>query len=117
MPNMPNYRLGAWNGSPCDTLKTSSVVEILGVPEPTIRIFPNPNNGRFMVSTGKGDDKAIDVQWVIHNMAGRLHGGGLSSKPEFEISSENLPAGIYLLTIRDKTGRWLATERFTVMRE
>jgi hypothetical protein len=48
LPNMPNYALGALQGSPCDTIDTANaIVEPL---LPTFQAYPNPVNSQLYIS-------------------------------------------------------------------
>ncbi|MFN4255180.1 MAG: T9SS type A sorting domain-containing protein [Saprospiraceae bacterium] len=116
MPNMPSYRLGAWRDSPCDTLKTASGIAIPGVFRPEIRVFPNPNSGVFNVSTGLPTEQ-VEIEWSIRDLAGRQRANGHSARPFFEVSAQGLPAGVYVLALREKTGLWNVAEKFVVMQE
>lgn len=58
LPNMPNYNLGADEGSPCDTL--TSITEIEN--NFHFNIFPNPNNGNFSVSYSLPENKSGRIE-------------------------------------------------------
>ncbi|MEN0050030.1 MAG: hypothetical protein AAF806_23405, partial [Bacteroidota bacterium] len=47
IPNHPNYRLGTWEGSPCDTLSPISSTEQVAYNE--MNFFPNPSTGFFQL--------------------------------------------------------------------
>ncbi len=48
LPTMPNYTLGAWQGSLCDTLTSLPAVPQSHLP---VQLFPNPNAGSWTIAT------------------------------------------------------------------
>ena len=46
----PNYNLGAWAGSPCDTLTGLPHLNPSASWRRGLKIFPNPNDGNFVIS-------------------------------------------------------------------
>lgn len=100
MPYFPNYRLGALEGSPCDT-----IVDILNLGEELetnpqmVKVYPNPTTGKVTVSF----DNMIkeSYQFILHNAVGQkvfitqLNKGQKAQ----EVIFPKLPSGIYYYRI------------------
>ena len=63
----PNYRLGALEGSPCDTIVSSS--EELAVSE--IKVFPNPASSQITIDITTPQWAHEDVQISVYDVLGR----------------------------------------------
>ena len=100
LPNLPNYNLGALEGSECDTL--TSVIS-----QPVLRelqVFPNPASNYFTISV-------TDETLLLANLNAitftTLSGGVVKTirQPKsLTIYTGDLTAGFYLVTIRLKSG-------------
>ncbi len=66
LPNFPNYRLGALEGSPCDTLETVSVVEVGD--KAAVELFPNPAHEELWISYPQGLKAG---RLVLYDLSGR----------------------------------------------
>ncbi|MBS1656751.1 MAG: T9SS type A sorting domain-containing protein [Bacteroidetes bacterium] len=104
IPNMPNYQLGALAGSPCDTLtgiqqwqQYNSIT--------SVRVIPNPNDGRFAVSYQLPQNK--EGMLTITNQLGAVV--YTERRPQWSsICSINLPQlakGIYLVSLESNGKR------------
>ena len=62
---------------------------------PIIHLFPNPNNGRFMLSC------PIKSQWQLVNLYGQIMKDGIAEENQTMDISE-LPIGIYILRVENK---------------
>ncbi len=71
VPNFPNYRLGALNGSPCDTLTDLSEIEKLEK-EKTIKVFPNPAINFITVDYGFINWNKGEVSLEVTNNLGQI---------------------------------------------
>jgi hypothetical protein len=102
MPHFPNYRLGAWEGSHCDTIKLTPP------PPPTDtvsceragEVFPNPAGEAFTLvfcleMQESAELRLLDVSGRLISL--QLLAGGNRTHL---ISTQGLPAGVYLFTIR-----------------
>lgn len=114
-PFYPNYRLGALEGSPCDTLRIKDPPE-----EDTtafrIHIWPNPGNGFIQVEITLPEYQHSDTRLRLYDLLGRevyfhqwvpyayLH----------TIDATALPAGTYLLQLEHR-GRRVAIERLVIV--
>ncbi|MFN3940237.1 MAG: T9SS type A sorting domain-containing protein [Chitinophagales bacterium] len=105
VPNMPNYRLGALQGSECDTLSTAMQIEIPA--HDVFTIYPNPVSAYIEIQHNKQEPLTI----IIRDMQGRVC-LLLQSFTEAIIQVENFASGVYAITaINDKTGI-VFTEKF-----
>jgi hypothetical protein len=112
IPNFPNYRLGALEGSPCDTLSvTTTDFEVL---ESEIQIYPNPNNGEFFLEANA--DFGNDAKVQVFNAAGQLVYE--SNLPPFarriEVQLTTLSGGLYLISVFRKGVR-VKSERMILL--
>ena len=94
LPNSPNYNLGAWVGSPCDTLS----VGIVSHTATDFHLSPNPAHDKITISTS-GDIHKVKLQ--LRNLQGQL----LHQQTEFTGRTFEFPLpptlarGLYLLEI------------------
>jgi hypothetical protein len=99
IPNFPNYRLGKWADSPCDTLtstKGSARIEIQN-------LYPNPASTSIcfeILEPGIKDYSIIDGLGNIVKK-GKIE---LSHQNEICLPVDELSNGIYLLKIRSNRG-------------
>ena len=84
-----------------DSLKTSSAVE-----PRLFKVYPNPNNGQFQVST----ENLKEGTWLeVVDMSGRQIHQQFITEPITKVDITHVGAGSYVLICRDKTaifGRW-----------
>jgi hypothetical protein len=118
LPNFPNYRLGALEDSPCDSIMTSSVERAAGW---SVRLWPNPAQGHCMVSleqaeaAGAPPQQSLSLQ--LFDSLGRLlrQEAWPAGAPEWRLSLAGLPPGVYYASIRAE-GQAVAVERLVVVR-
>ena len=87
LPNIPNYRLSAIDGSPCDTLGLS----INELKNTVVQIFPNPMADKIFI---KSQEKISSI--VIIDILGRQVLNSIHS----EIDVSLIPKGIYFISIQ-----------------
>ncbi len=71
LPNFPNYRLDALQGSPCDTLSTMTT-EVRSIKEKILKVFPNPASDIVTVDYGFTDWNKGAVSLEITDALGQL---------------------------------------------
>ncbi|HRF41085.1 MAG TPA: T9SS type A sorting domain-containing protein [Saprospiraceae bacterium] len=120
MPNFPNFRLGALAGSPCDTLGATAVQE--PVPGRGIQAYllPNPARDYFVLALDTQNAALpADAPLRLHlsnSMGQTLRQYQLTAaQREHRISTEELPAGLYYVSIM-YGGHLLKTEKLVVVR-
>lgn len=93
MPNFPNFRLGRWEDSPCDTLDfTSSDEELIENAE--YLVFPNPADDMLNVSVK--NTGATEIIFSLRNQLGHLVKQiYVSNEGKEAIELNDIPAGIY----------------------
>jgi hypothetical protein len=102
LPNFPNFRLGKWEDSPCDTI-ISSRIESPSL-TPSIAVFPSPANETIRVEWA--NTSIEPVRFILSDMLGKevryfeLAPGQL--KVSFSVA--DLPAGVYFCMITSKRG-------------
>ena len=106
LPNFPNYELGAVADKCGESGIADNILE-------RIEVFPNPVS-KFLVVSGQNID-GINIE--IYNLLGQLMSPNIEVNHQtHHIDVRNLPAGIYLLQIRDKKGSLVRTERIVITR-
>jgi hypothetical protein len=113
IPNFPNYRLGALEGSPCDTLSVSTADKELRGRD--IFLFPNPTENTFIIKSGSafGSEAIID----IYNAAGTFvkQIPLRSAAKEIVIPVSSFPSGMYYVRIILQ-GQVVRTEKVIVQK-
>ena len=92
MPIFPNYRLGALEGSPCDTLVSSNSDIVL---QNEIEVFPNPTNGNIQIEWAS--PLISEVSFSIFDISGKqvFEKTFIPQGHQESIVLGNLPQGIY----------------------
>ena len=112
MPTFPNFRLGAFKGSACDTLLVSSAsTEPLSTYGAAFTISPNPVQAVLHVRSAEGVVQE-GGRWQIRDVQGRVWSTGSLTTSPLQLSVENLPAGMYFWYATDVQGRQTAAIRW-----
>jgi hypothetical protein len=91
LPNVPNYNLGALEGSPCDTL---TGINELPNNENKIKIYPNPSIDNIIIeSPQKSEIEILNIQGQLI----KVHTAS-SDKTNIDISS--FPIGMYIVKVK-----------------
>ncbi len=98
LPNMPNYNLGALEGSECDTLATA----VNNLPEINneIIIYPNPTREYFSIKQYSSVAKVFAL--TISDVLGQNVLQILEVMPDMHVNVNHLKSGIYMLKIMAK---------------
>ncbi len=116
IPNLPNYCLGALEGSPCDTLglpynycKTDSIVSVQEVLESemgNLTIYPNPTHSMATVQIpGPGRLALYDLQGrLLRQETIAAHQMDSPTAHELQINTNTLPGGMYMLVFYSEDG-------------
>jgi hypothetical protein len=93
LPNMPNYGLGALQGSPCDTLDTAnSVIEAL---QSDFQVYPNPVFEYIFIN----NPFTTACEAMVYNVTGQ-EVARLVLYPGLQtLNTQNWPTGIYQVVI------------------
>lgn len=109
VPNLINYRLGPLIGSGCDTLQTG--IGIVNTADKLIRIQPNPADKYVYVEIGRQGN----YEFELFNTNGQLIDRRETQQVDY-FDTEHLPAGIYFLSVKDKTTNTeIATKKVVVV--
>jgi len=92
--NLVNYDLGAWSGSPCDTLTTTSTGQWLSSTA-QVRIYPNPTNDKLNINWPVQGG----YSWALKSLAGSTLSSGTQQAGNATISTATLPEGMYFLEL------------------
>ncbi|MEM9886612.1 MAG: T9SS type A sorting domain-containing protein, partial [Bacteroidota bacterium] len=93
IPNHPNYRLGKWEGSPCDTLSPISSTEQVAYNE--MNFFPNPSTGFFQLELDE-DIPLSQLEIRFYSLVGQQV-GVFRGQESFDLSG--FASGIYVTEI------------------
>jgi hypothetical protein len=94
LPNMPNYALGALQGSPCDTLDTAnSVIEDL---QSDFQVYPNPVYEYININ----NPFTTACETVVYNVTGQEVARLVLTSGVQTLNAQNWPNGIYQLVIQ-----------------
>ncbi|HET8962811.1 MAG TPA: T9SS type A sorting domain-containing protein, partial [Chitinophagales bacterium] len=98
LPNMPNYRLGALQGSECDTIKTAITDQ--SKPELQFTIYPNPASNYLQIETTSKGNNTI----IIRDIKGSIcYTCNFNSNTQIPVV--HFADGVYSITIiNDKSG-------------
>ena len=101
MVNFPNYRLGALEGSPCDTLGVSTTT----IPQkaPSLYLYPNPTDGLLNLEWQAARPDNIKV----HDLMGRLvykRSVPMTAESTLRIDLGHLASGVYLVSAWENGG-------------
>ncbi len=110
IPNIPNYRLGALAGSPCDTLGLSSTV----FPETSTlahRVYPNPVGDAFMLELDEGTQHSDPWELIVMDVAGRVVTQGVIPPYAYlhRVETASWHPGLYPYVLRNHAGQILAS--------
>ncbi len=110
------YAVGSFTATlivtnPCGSDTIMQPVSVVGVNQPfaagTVKVFPNPNTGKFQVSFDLG--VADEVTLTVQNLAGQVvysRNLGLVSGPvNQEVQLGSLSAGVYMLRLQSSTAQ------------
>jgi len=96
LPNMPNYALGALEGSPCDTLnETNPVAEVTS---PSFKAFPNPVQDYLYID----NPLQTTCRAVVYNAMGQEVEYFIVQPGGQTLSTTTWPTGIYQLIIQQE---------------
>jgi hypothetical protein len=113
-PNHANFRLGAAQGTVCDSLGLSSVAE----PEPlTWQLFPNPSNGAVHLRLSQWPGGSYSLHNSLGQPVAQAALAATSQEQVFNLALPHLPDGLYFLTLRNSQGKMLGSKRLIIMRE
>lgn len=120
LPNFPNFRLGALAGSPCDTLGATAVQEPVPGLGLQAYLLPNPASDYFVLALDTQNTPiSADIPLRLHlsnSMGQTLRQYQLpAAQREHRISTEELPAGLYYVSIV-YGGYLLKTEKLVIVR-
>jgi hypothetical protein len=114
IPNFPNYRLGDWHGSPCDSLGINPSVEPFGKIA-DFNIYPNPANISALITFNAPVTK--DCRVILYDLASRvvLSEAVVEGSEAHKLSLDNLLNGWYFVCILEN-GEIVAREKLVVLR-
>ena len=100
LPNFPNYRLGALEGSPCDSLITDT--DEIKLTQFEISIFPNPAIDELNLAFNESITETLEL--TLYSISGQQAKNYSLPKgqKEFKIDISSLSQGMYFYQIRDE---------------
>ncbi|MEM9887276.1 MAG: T9SS type A sorting domain-containing protein [Bacteroidota bacterium] len=109
IPNHPNYRLGAWEGSPCDTLSPISSTEQIVANE--VKFFPNPSTGFLQLELDE-DVPISQLEVRFYSLTAQLI---QSSQGQNTFDLSHFSNGIYIASVFIN-GQVVGREKIVVQR-
>lgn len=97
LPNTPNYRLGRALGSPCDSLFTN-IEEPIEYENRNIELIPNPATNSFSFTNTE-----TGISWRLSSIRGQIVSFGKTTEVQTVVDVSELNAGLYFLSIENKT--------------
>ncbi|MEZ4960512.1 MAG: T9SS type A sorting domain-containing protein [Saprospiraceae bacterium] len=107
LPYLPNFRLGKWEGSPCDTIVLVSATAP-AFPLPELTVYPNPASSFFVVN-------GQNVDFSLYDGTGRVVRRLPAINGESKINLSGLAQGIYFYKA-EKNGRIVKNGKLIVER-
>lgn len=98
MPNFPHFRLGKLEGSPCDTLITSTRDQWAAS---RFKVFPNPTSGPVTIELDLPEWSRDDISISLYDVTGKAVYRHRLSQWSYvhTIDPGILPAGVYLVRL------------------
>jgi hypothetical protein len=114
-PVHPNYRLGALEGSPCDTLTVSATEATK--PLEGLRLYPNPAQDRVVLELPETWTRNGAAEYRIYNTLGALAQGGTVAEgaETVFVPLTGLPNGLYVCQVL-RDGRVLGTTKLSIVK-
>ena len=111
MPNYANFRLGKWEGSPCDTIVVTGTK--LAFPFPEVAVYPNPACDYLMVEYKGGIGKSL--HFSLFDVLGRMemHEELSGEAASQRIDLSGFAPGLYFFKI-ERNGQAVKTGKVTV---
>ncbi|MCK6693891.1 MAG: hypothetical protein L6Q97_17555 [Thermoanaerobaculia bacterium] len=106
LPNIPNFNLFDFAGSPCDTLGINTPVSLTEKPAKAginLLINPNPTHGKTVITASE----AVDGQWVISGITGSIKQTGIWTGKIRETDTTGWAPGLYCFSLTLPDGRTL----------
>ena len=95
---------------------TSAAMVVTAEPSDILYVYPNPNLGVFHVRFYNAANEPVTVNIFDFKGSRVLSKGVVTVLPytEFEVDISNVPAGIYLITVINSTGKIIGTKKVSV---
>jgi len=112
LPYYPDFRLGEWVDSPCDTIGLVSIEEP-EINEKRFMIYPNPAGDYFEIKQLSPTLKIYN--WQLHDQLGQVVDTGQVKDYTTRINSTKLASGIYYLSVLSNKGEQLYFEKIAII--
>jgi hypothetical protein len=103
------YGRGVWESPLYSNIITS--VPIASSPNPSLKVYPNPNNGTFTVLL---QSTQTDAQIYIYNLLGQSVYTGILNEGSTIINLNAHTTGMYLYKVYSKTGVFISSGKLMV---
>lgn len=108
-----NYTLTGYTGTACEILSNTIAMTVVGTSnqdkENTIQIYPNPNQGRFIIVS---DSYPFDLE--IRNALGQVVEHKIVENARTPIHLKNRAKGVYFIKMEGKKSSWKHSEKIIV---
>jgi len=95
LPNLPNYNLGRWIDSPCDSIST--IMDFNSI-DSSFSIYPNPATNIITIET-----PPLSIIEIL-NIDGQLIKTCKASGNKTDIDVSNFPSGVYVVVVKTEKG-------------
>ena len=113
-PNHAYFRLGAAQGTVCDSLGLSAeIVEDW----PEISVFPNPSYGVVQLRLAQWPGGSYTLLNSLGQQVAQATLPATGKEQILTLAFQHLPAGLYFLTLRNPQGQVLGSKRLMISRE
>ncbi|MBK8563962.1 MAG: T9SS type A sorting domain-containing protein [Saprospiraceae bacterium] len=113
MPNFPNFRLGKWEGSPCDTLIMSATKANHAFPK--MFVYPNPAEDFIRLSSSLPGSPAL--HFSLFDATGRTAKEVIATGGnEYSVDVSGLAQGMYFYAVSTEDGEVLKTGKLIIAR-
>lgn len=93
----------------------SEIIQLLEEEKPDIQISPNPTSGNIHIANLPDDPEDKSVVEIFDVLGRRVNSYSLEQAvSEADITLNDVPQGIYILVVKDKTGKLLHSQKLAI---
>lgn len=113
LPNFPNFRLGKWEGSICDTIVASGTGEMHLFA--AVSVYPNPASDRIGMSSGF-PHSGLALHFELFDVTGKpVNEKSVPAGTDMDLDVSGMPPGMYFYTVMAQ-GKLVRTGKLVIAR-